>query len=1334
MSIISPTFAFQHRYPFARHFIHSSAATADRDHGSGGGVGCSFLDEVFCQDSEDLWFLSSLSLSSHRVGTIRYGEALHPGPDPGELLTVGVSNPSGLRQKEDILLGLGPGIWGLAETQLSDTTFKSSANYLRRTGRMMNRELHIKGGSPAPLRQRSTWAGSWTGVAVVSDLPTAKLEVPWPGEHWETGRVLLTRHWTGTLPITVGTFYGYAQGPTWPQARKLSDQLLETFTVELVMGMTGVRIIMGDFNFNPGQLTQQQIWLRHGWQNLQDVSQRLFDHVPVPTCKGVNERDQVWLSPEAIQILRGLTIQDDFVDHSTVMMQLHIPLHQVSVDRWPRPAKIPWKDLNTTDWNPTCPTPWNEASTSTSFMQEWANAFESSLENYVHEHDGHRLPKRCRGRAQRVRPEKQDLATPTCKPSREGEVLPLNSMAGQATRSWFKQLRRLQSMKHAVHAGKQSPDAEAYRIQLWQAIRTATGFSPDFPRWWSSQSHAIPGVPAHLPQSASSESIIMDLHVAFLFHYRAFEAWHLRERSQSLKMKYAGSLEAVFMDLRDEPKPSVGTLWREVMYTVLAVDPLTSQVQLDQEIPTNFDSIWFTDDGKTYVWALRRNERLQLQLLGFPCLSDASELGGAMTYGLARRTRTLKQRGLLLADKWNRLRKSAAPRAQKLSVLPKVFWTKALHGSANCLVADNYAMELRRAAVKAIHISGAGSNPLLRLSLADDMQADPGFFQLRLCVDTFRRMLHKTDDLSVMWQLWFQNYDGHMIPGPFSRLLHCLSVIGWSILDPPYVTDHDGHVWNLRWIDQRALHDLLQDAWLQYVASQTRHKSMQGLTGLEGYLTLLGTKQLSPLHRNLVSALHSGAFVSDHEHSKYDTEKLGFCPVCNQEDDRLHWLTCPRFQHLRQAIPGWHGDNLELPLCTLNHLLVPRQPCLLEWRRRLCALPKDLNFLVDPPQQGYHHLFVDGSCTSGDHHVLNYAAWGAVDATTGEVIAAAPLSGLTQTIDRAEITAILAALSWPSGSSLGICIWSDSQSSVEVLEYLMKHDDLPSQSVNLDLWQQVLSVLRDRQGLRTEARWIPAHLDPEAAEDDFEAWVIHWNAQADVLAGLTNRMRPDDFLRFHRQATSILSGWQTRLQQLRQFYFAVAEQKETMDQSPVVHQVNDSSDDESPDLWIPWEDLLPLTWIQQCQQPQPRVPSEFLVNVIHWICAAERLGDFHVDITDFELVFALLIDREFQFPFLLGGNRSQGYCMRRPDSLFQRPTFSQMLRPIQFALSDIHDRFPATVRTLPIAKPELGVQLKMAGLRIRMPQQLWEQVQSNVRTFTTSRPVKRVCDLARPVP
>ena len=66
-------------------------------------------------------------------------------------------------------------------------------------------------------------------------------------------------------------------------------------------------------------------------------------------------------------------------------------------------------------------------------------------------------------------------------------------------------------------------------------------------------------------------------------------------------MKYAGSLKAVFMDLRQDPRPGVTNLWKDHHYTVLAVDPESNQVHLDQHAQNNFDSIWVHHGQQLHV-------------------------------------------------------------------------------------------------------------------------------------------------------------------------------------------------------------------------------------------------------------------------------------------------------------------------------------------------------------------------------------------------------------------------------------------------------------------------------------------------------------------------------------------------------------------------------------------------------------------------------------------------------------------------------------------------------------------------------------------------------------
>lgn len=99
------------------------------------------------------------------------------------------------------------------------------------------------------------------------------------------------------------------------------------------------------------------------------------------------------------------------------------------------------------------------------------------------------------------------------------------------------------------------------------------------------------------------------------------------------------------------------------------------------------------------------------------------------------------------------------------------------------------------------------------------------------------------------------------------------------------------------------------------------------------------------------------------------------------------------------------------------------------------------------------------------------------------------------------------------------------------------------------------------------------------------------------------------------------------------------------------------------------------------------------------------------------------MDRDFLFPFRVGGQST--YQMRRPDSLFQRPTLSQLLWPAQLALDSIVKHLPAIIRTRPRSFPAIGLYMKVAGVRIRMPLQTWRDVQTQVSAFSATRAIRR---------
>lgn len=710
------------------------------------------------------------------------------------------------------------------------------------------------------------------------------------------------------------------------------------------------------------------------------------------------------------------------------------------------------------------------------------------------------------------------------------------------------------------------------------------------------------------------------------------------------------------------------------------------------------------DEEKTYVWGLTAPLRKGISQLGFPCLQDASELGASMTFGAKIRNRIMKAKGTGMEDKWNKLRRSMAPFLQKLNMLPKVFWPRALHGSPACVFSDQYLLSLRRAATKALNISGAGSNPTLRLSLSGEMKNDPGFYQLSHCVATLRRLMRKSTDLLQMWKTWQEQYHGKTWPGPFTKITLCLNQIGWRVTTPPFVMDHEQHAWNLLTLDDKTLHGLLEDAWCQHVAWHTKHKTMEDLHGMDRYLTTYQVNKLMPLERSLLSALQSGAFVSTSEHSKYDAEKTPFCTICECENDRAHWLLCPRFRHLRADIEDWHADNVELPACALYHLLIPRVQKMVDWRHTLHQL-QDCSkvFHVYPPKVQTQHLFTDGTCTMPKHPCLRMAAWGVVCSTTGDVVALGHLHGQTQSIDRAELVAVIAAVQWSQEAD--IYVWSDSLSTVTTAEYIQEHRYVPISVENQDLWLELWDALLLRDGLVTCFRWVPSHIEQTLADDPFESWAIHWNGVVDDLVSQWNFQRPAAFLQQHEDLARTLDWWCERIQQLSQFYFKVAamtssasNMQETLD-SEVIEIESDEGGQRAPELLA---DLLPLTWQVKCRQTPAKVPGIFVESLLQWICAAEQIEQQPFVFSELELVFILIDDDSFLFPFQLDG--TVAWTMKRLVDLFHRPTLVTLLRPIQIALQQLEALFPGVfVQTPKASAPELGVHKQFKGLCACIP-------------------------------
>ncbi|CAE7673569.1 unnamed protein product [Symbiodinium sp. CCMP2592] len=1337
-----------------------------------------------------------------RIGALLYWvpqcpsrPADHPGPPSASDFCISTSNPSGLRSKEPHYIDWGVGVHCFAETQLSAVSLPGCRQHFRSCARADGRIARILSGAPAPLRVNSQWAGSWTGVLQVSDVPCSAHNVSWPLGLFETGRVLQAKHYHPAIPLLIATVYGYPQGPTWPNAQSSTDSMLCTLTKEVVFGSRGFRVICGDFNHDLECLQQCNLWKAQGWIEAQDLAHQLWNVAPRPTCKHATRRDFLWLSPEAASYCTSVSLRDWFANFS--------------------------------------------------------RATEHSLQGFLPDFPNGRPPSGCFGRGQRTQPQVSTCSPKPLKPSRPGEAAMCHDGLGAEVRRWFQQLRRLQSLLHAVRAASVAPSAQSYRLSLWQAICRARGFRGGFPRWWQTRPVQLIGSPASLPQGVPHADLARLLHDDFRCNYRRFEAWHLRRRAQVIDAKYDKSLAQLFRELRAPAPEQVDSLTFRREYAILAVAPTGDQLHLDRPPDLRGISTWTLDgeqvqpvafDGDLCTlaspacaasceleqvqtissaadlhsefvayWAPHwqshasetpsdwrgwaRQDLLNLPLertieliafltsveqgtnswpsqmiLGFVCLlckgngrTDTQGFRPICLYSIIYRTWsgirsrqvlaslcTLVPEGQLgflpgreamelwysvqvdiehccqtstpltgmstdtrrcfnhlprlpllamakhvgvtsnagfpegcplspvamaLADwAFHAYMKAFARAVRALSFVDNLACTatspaqlvKAAH-LVNCFT-DMLDLQLdpsktytwattapTRQALQtvvmtwilpgqpfALHgIAGCpiGDGQLIEpLSIAPDMTADPGFYQLWACARDLRRMAGKLPNFVGQWRQLMSLYDGRSLQGPFSKLVAVLSQVGWSILQPPWLLDHEGLRHNFLTVPQALLRRLLENAWLQFVARNHLHrKTMSDLDGLDPALLCADTSRLSALDNARLASVRSGAFLFGHMHSHYDLTKSGACALCGVPDTVEHRIrVCPANEALR-AGHDWLWERWPtLPVALTHHLLPPANPHLPRFRLLLQHVTDTSGiFFCSGFGSGWQHLFSDGSCLEHQHADFALAGWGLVHAQHQAVVSCGPLPGLLQTVPRAELFAMISAAKWALHCGLPCIIWTDAlnvANGVQALQAGQGLDDI----ADSDLWDLLAGLLDQLSPSRFLVRHTPSHLDTNLTEEPFEDWLAAYNGHADLLAGLANHNRPQLLVDTYKAALDNHEDVLRILRVLRSIFFGIADgptsarsQQVALPPEPVEWIVRAPR---TAPRHLELDEAFPLNWKQIVRSSGGVLPSEFTSEVCEFLLRQDRLSEEVHESTWLELVFALHHDSDIQCP------------------------------------------------------------------------------------------------------
>ena len=527
----------------------------------------------------------------------RIGEAKHPGPTwagldlaDQHLVRIGCSNPSGLRRKETEAVGLGPGIWSYSETQLSEVTLPTCSRLMKSLAAQEHRRLWTHSGAAVRPRANSSWAGSWSGVLVTSDFKARGVQLPWPTGLFPSGRVCASQHHVGQLPILVITWYGFPRGPTFPEAPALNSRMLDFLTTEILLGASGPRVILGDFNLSAHGSPFFEQWRQLGWEDAQTYASLQWGWTKVPTSKGSKESDMIWLSPEALRLMHNIEVQEIFAEHSTLSVDLHVPPVTYPLRAWPRPQPIPWGKLaGDLDFNPPQE---RSGSSSTTQLAGIFHDFEKQVDSHLNHHGHGGLSKQALGRAQRTEAESVHIVAPMARPSRQGEVQLRSDLTGNEVRRWFRQLRRLQAMAQSLWASNWSVNACVYRIELWSSILKAPGFAGGFAWWWDFHrplgwDEAPWSFPSCIPEAAVVDTIFR----VFRVNFEHLESWHLRQRGRQLSMKHDRTMKALYQELKDPPKGSPSLLYHEEDFQVIAVRP-DGHYCLDPQPQPGLGCVW----------------------------------------------------------------------------------------------------------------------------------------------------------------------------------------------------------------------------------------------------------------------------------------------------------------------------------------------------------------------------------------------------------------------------------------------------------------------------------------------------------------------------------------------------------------------------------------------------------------------------------------------------------------------------------------------------------------------------------------------------------------------
>ena len=740
------------------------------------------------------------------------------------------------------------------------------------------------------------------------------------------------------------------------------------------------------------------------------------------------------------------------------------------------------------------------------------------------------------------------------------------------------------------------------------------------------------------------------------------------------------------------------------------------------------------DPLKSYSWASCAKDRSSLRLFGLPVKFASKDLGAQMVYSKLSRTAVAQQRLDAVSSSWQVLRLSSAPVWHKLLAVKTAVWPRALHGCENRLLCFSTLCGLRSKAMAALKWNRAGASPWVRWSLMQEPTLDPEFWQIWQCLSTFWRMLR---NFELICSLWAEFVLSPNVPGqgPLHAVLQVLDKLDWC-LDAQCRLWIRELSWNFLELSLAELKLLAVETWHQTVCAHLQHRQdFQGLYSIDvsaSFSLAFADKSLN----GLLALIQDGTFTSNFQKSKFSAEHSGFCLDCSQEDTLEHRaLSCVRTSHIRARFPRVVAEWPSLPSAFTHHGLASQNPHLWTFWTALSSL-SDLrqSFLCEPLPGATRILFVDGSCMLPESPRHSLASWAVVAVEPATIVAAGPLHGILQSIDRAEVVALHAAALWTLASGERNVAYSDSFYALRGFSFLREHGYIPRHWKHEDLWTQVLQTLGKLAPGDFEWRKVRAHADPRHSTGPAEDYILQGNDFADRTAKRYNQMRSSSFLDLH--ALFVRHDQQMRYRVKSQLTFLLELAQFELQTPTLAHDPEDVLLSQLTEACVVNDSHLgaQLFDSERADICTGLFPHSFVHLLASWLAGVDISAAHKRPVTILEILAAFRLTCEVSLPIPVerGGVRvfdDPGVVVC--GGLF-RHTCSGAVAMLKTATEEVFRIFNVSASWTETARPSAGILRPLRALVIGWPVELAIRVDDFLVGWEGKRPIRKACDLARP--